>query len=73
MLKLDIEGSEFDVIESLDDSISIKQICIEIHDRLFIDGWNKLLRIHQKLTGKGYILVATTDTKEELTYIKNSK
>ena len=51
ILKMDIEGSEFDVIDSLFDNNDIKigQICVEIHDRFFWNGESRLRRMLKKL------------------------
>ncbi len=71
ILKLDIEGSEFDVIKSIDfTKIDISQICIEIHDRFFVDGNRRVAELDEKLVGNGYVLIAISATQEELTYVK---
>lgn len=37
LLKIDIEGSEFSVIEDvLNNNVPVRQICVEIHDRFGI-------------------------------------
>ena len=77
LLKMDIEGSEFKVIDSLACLASeggiipdIKQICVEVHDRYFTDGYEILTGFISKLKSLGYELVNVSDTYEELTFIK---
>lgn len=68
LLKMDIEGSEFDVIASLNEKTIVKQICMEIHQRFFDNGIPKLLRMNKKLRKLGYELIFLSE--ENLTYIK---
>lgn len=42
LLKMDIEGTEFKVIDDIVNNIAIKQICSEFHDRFFENGIDKL-------------------------------
>ena len=77
LLKMDIEGSEFKVVDSLERLVSqggvipdIKQICIEVHDRYFDEGYEMLTGFITKLRTMGYELVNVSDTYEELTFIK---
>ena len=45
VLKMDIEGEEYDVINNiLDNNISVGQILVEFHDRFFEDGVEKSLQ-----------------------------
>ena len=57
ILKLDIEGSEFGVIEDiLKDGINFKQLCIEFHSRFFMDGTKKLKNIIKLLNENDYLI-----------------
>lgn len=52
LLKMDIEGTEFDVIDGLQDNeIRFTQLCVEIHDRFFTDGERKVVQMKNKLMG----------------------
>ncbi len=71
LLKMDIEGSEYEVIENiLSSKISINQILIEFHDRFFEDGSLKTKQAIQQLKKHGYELFAISDSMEELSFIK---
>lgn len=59
ILKMDIEGSEFDVIEDiLREGVDFKQLCIEFHSRFFIDGTKKLKNIIKILNKNNYLICA---------------
>lgn len=71
ILKLDIEGAEYEVIEDiLGARVSITQILIEFHDRFINDGKAKSQKIIQKLKNSGYEIFAVSDTFEEISLIK---
>lgn len=74
ILKMDIEGSEFAVIESMKDitKLEIDQICVEVHDRFVKGGRKKLICMNRTLHDLGYILIYISKTGEELTYIKQT-
>lgn len=59
ILKLDIEGFEYDVLPSLLDSpIRIGQICVELHDWMYGFQYRiKTLVLLRKLLHRGYFLV----------------
>lgn len=70
LLKLDIEGSEFKVIQSLIGcNATIGQICLEIHDRFFDDGLLKLQDCLTTMRNLGFILIAISYSEQELTFI----
>ena len=70
VLKMDIEGAEYDIIESLlDAKIQITQIIIEFHDRLFKDGRDKTINAISILEKQGYKIFAVSDTMEEVSFI----
>jgi FkbM family methyltransferase len=70
VLKMDIEGAEYDVIENiLNDKISITQILIEFHDRFFDHGELKSKRVIEQLKNNGYEIFAVSDSFEEISFI----
>jgi FkbM family methyltransferase len=70
VLKLDIEGSEFEVLESIDFSKdSFGQILVEVHERFFTDGWKRFERCYAYLKKSGYALFAVSANGEELSFI----
>ncbi|WP_026663146.1 FkbM family methyltransferase [Butyrivibrio proteoclasticus] len=72
VLKLDIEGSEFSVIENLRaKDFVFDQLCVEIHDRFFEDGYERVYRLCKKMIEMDYSLISISDSCEELTFIKN--
>jgi len=73
VLKMDIEGSEYDVIENiLSSKISITQILIEFHDRFFENGTLKTKQAIQKLNSYGYEIYAVSDSFEEISFINKN-
>jgi FkbM family methyltransferase len=71
LLKLDIEGSEYEVLEYiLEKNIKISQIVVEFHDRFIKNGSRLRKRIIKKLKKDGYILFAVSRTLEEYSFIK---
>lgn len=74
ILKIDIEGSEFDVIDDIiSTNIVFEQLCLEVHDRFFEDGSIKLENLMTQLSNAGFILVSMSDTLEALTFILDKK
>ena len=70
ILKMDIEGSEFKVIHSLNSAdILIDQICVEVHDRFYENGRELIKEMDAKLHELGYRLAILPDNGDELTYI----
>ncbi|KKX51923.1 MULTISPECIES: FkbM family methyltransferase [Sphingobacterium] len=73
VLKMDIEGSEYCVIESiLNSSIEIRQILLEIHERFFDNGIEKTKELLNSLHQHGYKVFGVSDTLEEISFIKVS-
>lgn len=71
LLKIDIEGSEFKVIERMKDwKILPDQICMEVHDRFFENGIEMLRKIVECLRSMGYILIYVSFRGDELTFIR---
>jgi FkbM family methyltransferase len=71
VLKMDIEGSEYCVIDRiLDSSIQVKQILLEIHERFFDNGMEKTQLLLDSLHRHGYQIFGVSDTLEEISFIK---
>jgi len=73
VLKMDIEGSEYDVLEDiLTVDIKINQLLIEFHDRFFEHGQEKSKAIIKKLAKKGFLIFGVSASKEEVSFIHKS-
>jgi FkbM family methyltransferase len=74
VLKMDIEGSEYSVLESiLDGGYSIDQFLIEFHDRLFDNENYRSKQVVDKMHENGYEVFAHSSTFEEISFIHKSK
>ena len=72
ILKLDIEGMEFEVInDMLNEGIEFSQLLVEVHDRFFEDRLTKIKDFVRVLESKDYALVNISKSKEELVFLKN--
>ena len=70
VLKIDIEGSEYDVVESiLQLEVPIKQILIEFHDRFFDTEEYKSKNLVESLISKRYKIFAKSLSAEEISFI----
>jgi len=73
VLKMDIEGAEYDVIDSiLNTKISISQILIEFHERLFENGKLQTQKVIEKLISNGFEIFGISDSFEEISFIKKN-
>jgi FkbM family methyltransferase len=73
VLKLDIEGSEYDVLDDiLNAEIQINQICIEFHHRFKGVSVNKTKHAIKRLRDKGYLLIGISPQAEEYTFINSN-
>lgn len=73
ILKMDIEGAEYDVIENiLNTNIPITQILIEFHDRFVENGKARTQQAIKKLNDRGYEIFAVSDSFEEVSLIHKS-
>jgi FkbM family methyltransferase len=71
LLKMDIEGSEYEVIDDfLDDKIFPDQICLEFHERFFPDGKEKMARAIDKLHENGYKVFALSPMRWEVSLLR---
>lgn len=71
LLKMDIEGSEYNVIKDiLDSSINIEQILVEFHHRFDKEAIDKTRNVVQNLKKAGYKIFYISPTGEEYSFIK---
>lgn len=70
VIKMDIEGSEYEVLETiLGSELTVDQLLIEFHDRLFDQEQYKSKEIVKKMKEKGYEIFASSSTYEEVSFI----
>ncbi len=73
VLKIDIEGSEYEVLEDiLESKITINQLLIEFHDRLFDTQIYKSVEIVKKLNEAGFNIFGCSKSFEEVSFIHSS-
>lgn len=73
ILKMDIEGSEYDVLENvLQSDILIGQILVEFHDRFFDNGKEKSIKILNLMKEKGFIIFGISETFDEISFINKN-
>lgn len=70
VLKMDIEGAEYEVLpDVLKSGIKIEQILVEFHHRMVEDGYAKTRAAIQLLRDFGYAPFAWSDRLEEISFI----
>jgi FkbM family methyltransferase len=73
VLKMDIEGAEYDVLDSiLDSKIPISQIVVEFHDRFFQDGKLRTVNAIKQLKDYGFEIFGISDSFEEVSFINTT-
>lgn len=73
VLKMDIEGSEYEVIPTiLDAGVEIGQILVEIHERYFPDGREKTRKMLNLLNDNGFLVFGVSDSLEEISLINSA-
>jgi FkbM family methyltransferase len=74
ILKMDIEGAEYEVIESLfnDPEVQIDQLLIEFHDRMFDMPVARSLQSVVFLKERGYEIFGCSISSEEVSFIHRS-
>lgn len=73
VVKMDIEGSEYGVINNiLQSGVQINQIAIELHERFFDDGKYKTIQLVNDMKNAGYDLFAISDSYEEVSFIRRA-
>ncbi len=71
VLKIDIEGSEYELIDSLlETDVVINQILIEFHDRYVTDGKEKTKKVIRTLKEYGFEIFGISNTFEEISFIR---
>jgi FkbM family methyltransferase len=74
VLKMDIEGSEYDVLDAIVDApVIIDQILVEIHDRDFPADEPKSRALFEKLLINGYEIFAVSLSYEEVSLVRKEK
>ena len=74
VLKIDIEGSEYDIIPYLlNMKIPIEQLLIEFHHRFFEDGFSKTKNVLEMLKNNGYKIFGCSDSMQEISFININK
>jgi len=70
ILKMDIEGAEYDVIDHiLNTKVSITQLLVEFHDRFEKNGIEKTIDTVKKLKLNGFKIFAISDSFEEVSFV----
>ena len=71
LLKMDIEGSEYDVLENiLEEKIHIDQLVVEFHPHLIKKGKKLTAEIFNKMNEKGFKCFAISQSYSEFSFIK---
>ena len=71
LLKLDIEGAEFAVVNTLNDlDVRIDQICLESHERFFSDFEDKIAVLIHEMHDLGYIIIYSDRVENNYTFLK---
>jgi sensor c-di-GMP phosphodiesterase-like protein len=72
IVKMDIEGSEFAVIEDmLSCPVLPRQICMEFHERFFADGKRKMQKAINRLNQAGYKACSISPNGYEVTFVRS--
>ena len=73
VLKMDIEGAEYGVLDQiLNSNIEIGQILVEFHDRFFTDGKQKTMDILSKLRKHDYLIFGISETFDEISLLNKN-
>lgn len=73
LLKIDIEGAEYEVVpDLLDSGILVKQLQLEIHPDLFHDGRKKTKALINQLNTAGFSIFGVSNTCRELSFINRN-
>lgn len=73
ILKMDIEGSEFEIIENLPQNIIFGQILIEFHERFVKNGKKLLNQFFHILKQRGYYCFAISKNGDEYSFINKKE
>ena len=70
VLKMDIEGCEYDVInDMLDSEIRPRQLLVEFHDQILNMGFGRTLHSYNRLVKAGYSAFDISDTGNEFSFV----
>ncbi|MCL1863982.1 MAG: FkbM family methyltransferase [Defluviitaleaceae bacterium] len=74
LIKMDIEGSEFEVIENMlqDVGSCFSQLCVEVHHWFFPDGEERLNKMIALLKKAGYEIFSVTKDAREMSFIRTN-
>ncbi len=73
ILKMDIEGSEYEVLENiLNSKVEIGQILVEFHDRFFEDGKQKCMDVLKKIKNHNFLIFGISETYDEVSFINKN-
>ena len=71
LLKMDIEGAEYEVLDGLVDSpVLPTQLLVEFHHRFLEDGLDRTYRLIERLRGRGYGIFAISEIGREISFLK---
>lgn len=76
MLKLDIEGAEYDVIDEIcstdatGDGVPVSQILVEFHQRFFVDGPQRTRHAIDRLNQRGFSVFDISANDVQYAFIK---
>ena len=75
LVKIDAEGSEFDIIENLtkETAAKIDSFLIEYHDFYFTEGMEKVTKLIQQLEDLGYLVEKSTIKKSKFIYAARTR
>jgi len=74
LLKMDIEGSEYPVIEDvLRAGVPIRQLLVETHERFFSDGKQKTEKLVRSLREHGYRVFGISDSYREISFVRKDR
>lgn len=74
ILKMDIEGTEYEVIDfMIDNNIQVGQLLVEFHHRFKKIGIKKSKEAIEKLNSAGYLIFHVSPNGEEYSFIHKSK